>query len=211
MAITTYAELLTAVADWSHRSDLTSVIPDFVTLAEARINDALTIKTMETETTLTGTIGVDYIALPAGFVSPIAMWVIVDSYRNPLTAALPQDFDGGPTNSIPEYFAIDGVNVLFDCHLSAAYTFPLRYIKQSNLSASNTTNDVLTKRPDIYLAGAMAECGRYTRDAEMFSTWEPKFLAALQAHKATDARNKSISRLSTELSGSPRSNIFAGE
>lgn len=211
MAISTYSELLAAVATWSHRTDLTSVIPDFVALAEARMNDALVLKSMETETTLTGSIGVDYIALPAGFVSPIAMWVIVDTYRNPLIAALPQDFKGGPTNSIPQYFAIDSANVLFDCPLSAAYTFPLRYIKQSNLSASNTTNDLMTKRPDIYLSGCMAECARYTRDADMFATWEPKFVKALQEHKATDARNRGISRLSTELSGGPRSNIFAGE
>ena len=35
MAITTYSELQSAVADWLNRDDLTSVIPNFIELAEA--------------------------------------------------------------------------------------------------------------------------------------------------------------------------------
>jgi len=38
MSIATYSELQTAVADWMHRTDLTAKIPDFITLAESRIN-----------------------------------------------------------------------------------------------------------------------------------------------------------------------------
>jgi len=38
MAIGTYAELQTAVANWLDRSDLTDRIQEFIDLAEARIN-----------------------------------------------------------------------------------------------------------------------------------------------------------------------------
>ena len=38
MAITTYDELKTSVADFLNRDDLTSVIPDFITMAEADLN-----------------------------------------------------------------------------------------------------------------------------------------------------------------------------
>ena len=37
MALTTYTELKAAIADWLNRSDLTSQIPDFITLAEAEM------------------------------------------------------------------------------------------------------------------------------------------------------------------------------
>ena len=37
MAITTYAELKSSIANWLNRDDLTSVIPDFISLAEAQI------------------------------------------------------------------------------------------------------------------------------------------------------------------------------
>ena len=36
MAISTYAELKTSIANWLDRSDLTDVIPDFIALAETR-------------------------------------------------------------------------------------------------------------------------------------------------------------------------------
>ena len=36
MAITTFSELKTAVANWLDRSDLTDRIPEFIALAEAR-------------------------------------------------------------------------------------------------------------------------------------------------------------------------------
>ena len=38
MALTTYAELKTAIGDFLNRDDLTSVAPDFISLAEADIN-----------------------------------------------------------------------------------------------------------------------------------------------------------------------------
>ena len=33
MALTTYTELKASVADWLNRTDLTNVIPDFISLA----------------------------------------------------------------------------------------------------------------------------------------------------------------------------------
>jgi len=37
MSLANYTDLLASVATWLNRTDLTSVIPDFVTLAEERI------------------------------------------------------------------------------------------------------------------------------------------------------------------------------
>jgi hypothetical protein len=44
MAITTNAELESALAGWLDRSDLTARIPDFVTLCEARVNRKLRVR-----------------------------------------------------------------------------------------------------------------------------------------------------------------------
>ena len=43
MAIGTYAELKTAVANWLDRDDLTDRIPEFIALAEAKMNRNLRI------------------------------------------------------------------------------------------------------------------------------------------------------------------------
>jgi len=47
MAINSYSSLQTAVANWLDRSDLTDRIPEFIDLAEARINRALRVRLME--------------------------------------------------------------------------------------------------------------------------------------------------------------------
>lgn len=54
MTISTYAELQTSVASWLHRADLTSQIPDFITLAESKLNRKLRLRAQET--TATGTV-----------------------------------------------------------------------------------------------------------------------------------------------------------
>ena len=46
MAINTYATLQTAVANWLDRSDLTDRIPEFIALAEARMNRNLRLALM---------------------------------------------------------------------------------------------------------------------------------------------------------------------
>lgn len=212
MAITTYAQLQTAIAGWLHRDDLTTTIPDFITLCEARLNDKLILRDMETESTLTGVVSRNYIALPTGFVSPIALWIIIDSERLKLDPASPQELPYDTTNSQPKFWAIDGANVRFDCPLGSAYSVPFRYVKASNLSESNTTNYLLTKRPDVYLSGCLAEAARYTRDSDLFNTWEPKFTQAMNEIKAADNRARAIVPLRTDVPMSTmRPNIFRGE
>ena len=53
MAISNYSELQAAVANWINRDDLTTVIPDFIRLAESRIATDLKTQHLITESTIT--------------------------------------------------------------------------------------------------------------------------------------------------------------
>jgi len=44
MALTTYSELKTSIADWLNRSDLTTQIADFIALTEADFNSKLRVR-----------------------------------------------------------------------------------------------------------------------------------------------------------------------
>ncbi len=48
MALSTFSDLKTSVASWLARDDLTSVIPDCITLSEAKFNRHLRVADMET-------------------------------------------------------------------------------------------------------------------------------------------------------------------
>src|SRR5512138_1264426 len=72
MSITTYSELLTAMENWLARSDLTSVIPDFIMLNEQTLNRKLFVRQMEQRSTVTldtTATSPEFIALPGDFQS----------------------------------------------------------------------------------------------------------------------------------------------
>jgi hypothetical protein len=192
MALTTYAELKAAIADFANRTDLTAPIVDFITLAEARLYDEMILKNMESEETLTLVTSQNYVALPSGFISPIALWLVVSSVRVPLSPALPQELPYDTTNNQPQYWAIDGANIRFDCPAADNYTAYLRCVKKSNLSGSVATNYLLERRPDIYLAASMAELARYTRDVDLFNTWESKLVKEIASFKNAENRARGM-------------------
>jgi hypothetical protein len=210
MAITTYAQLKTALADWSNRSDLTSYLGDFITLAEARLNDMLLLKNMESEESLTLTQDQNYVTLPTGYVSDIALWLIVDGERVLLDKVLPEQLPYHTDSTQPQRWAIDGANIRFDCPAGEAYSAKFRMVKASNLSDSVTTNYLLTKRPDVYLAACLVELARFIDDINMYEKWESKFLSSTAELKAAENRSREV-ELRTDFRGGGRSNIFRGE
>lgn len=64
MSVDNYGELKTSIASWLKRSDLTSSIPDFIAMAEDRINRKIRIRAMEANSTLnlTASTAVDTVA-----------------------------------------------------------------------------------------------------------------------------------------------------
>jgi hypothetical protein len=210
MAFTTYAGLQAELLDYGRSDDLSDKVAGFITLAEARLNDLLLLKDYESEESLTLTQDANYVAIPSGYVSPIAFWLIVDGERVALRQVLPEQLPYDTTATQPQEWAIDGANIRFDCPAGEAYTAKFRMYKTSALSDSNTSNYLLLRRPDIYLAGGLVELARYTKDADLFAAWEPKFTKAVAELKAAENRARSTT-LSTDLPMARRSNIFRGD
>ena len=52
MSLSNYADLKAAVATWVNREDLTTTIPDFIRLAEARVYRLLRVPSLEVITSL---------------------------------------------------------------------------------------------------------------------------------------------------------------
>jgi hypothetical protein len=212
MALTTYTELKAAIADYAHRSDLTTQIVDCVTLAEARLYDLLVLKDMESDESLTLTISQNYVALPSGYIAPRAFWLVIDSERVPLDAVTPERLPYYSTNAQPRLWAIDAANVRFDCPADVGYSAKLRCLKKSNLSGSVASNALLAARPDIYLSGSLVELARWTGNETLFNTWEPVFLRAIAAFKASQSRNRGIAPLRTDIPLMSRiGNILRGD
>lgn len=198
MALTTYAELCAAVADWLERGDLTSRIPDFIALTESRLNRELKIRTIETTASLTGVAGSRFIALPASFREPQNLWRSpADGRREPLRFITPELMQAETTQGEPLQWGIDGTNIAFERPCDQAYTFALRYLGVLDL-ATTLTNLVLTEYPDLYLFGACCEAGPFLRDNDLLTIFDTRFKEALAQAKAKESSNKAAVTLSTE-------------
>lgn len=169
MSISTYAELQTAVANWLHRDDLTSVIPTFISVAEENMSADINSRSMDAKTTLSTVASTSTVALPTDMVE-MRRLQIVDSYNTVLRYVTPdqlgQDYSTN-TTSRPSEFTVIGSNIELAPIPDAVYSLELTYKQRiPALSTSNTTNWVLTSWPSIYLYGTLVQACAYILDFE---------------------------------------------
>lgn len=169
MAITTYAELQTAIANNLARSDLTSFMGDFIRMAEDALNygsdawEAIRVREMEAITTLTPVSGVA--ALPSDFLQTVRL-VTDNSTRRPLTyitADMVDVYYPARQAGDPAHYTIIGTNLYAypttDGDLELTY-----YQAIPSLSDSATSNWLLAKSPGIYLRASLTMAFDFIKD-----------------------------------------------
>jgi hypothetical protein len=196
MTISTYSELQSAVADHMARSDLTSYIPDFITLTESVLNfgmkspeydlSPLRARDMETVSSLTPASGVA--TLPDTFLEPRRV-VEEASIRRPLDYITPEGADEmypDRASGLSDHYTIIG---------SSLYMFPLstndievHHYRTIPPLASNDPNWLLTKNPNIYLRGALFQAALFVKDQAEALTHATLLKALVGGMNASDAR-----------------------
>ena len=174
MAITTYAELKTAISNWLDRTDLDDRIPEFIQLAEARHRRDFKIRRMETRVTANTIADTEYYSLPDNFTAMRNIQLNTDP-KTPLEYLTPEQMDrvrGGSTTGKPKAYSIIGNNFQLRPIPDAIYEIEMLYFKYfTALSDSNTTNDMLTFHPDLYLYGSLVEAEPYLQNDKRIQTW----------------------------------------
>jgi len=203
MALTNYSDLLSAVAGWLNRTDLTSRIPDFITLAESRLNRELRLRVMEEETPLTITAGNRTVALPTGFLEPIALWSTDTPYRRQLIYLSPVQMDVDTSAGEIYYWTITGSNIEVDRPTSPTLSMIMRYLKSFALTEAAPTNWLMTNHPDAYLFATLVEAAPYLRDDKLLAIWLARANQALSEINAKESRSRSLTILNTGLSYMP--------
>lgn len=198
MALSNYAQLQGAVADWLERGDLAARIPDFIALAEARFNRVLRLRMMEVEAALTLGAGARKVALPSAFREPIALWRATTQDRCALRFVDPAGLEVCFTPGRAASWTVDGPDLAFDRPADRSYDFTLRFLGRLALSDAAPTNALLTDYPDLYLFGALAEAAPYLRDADLLNLVLARLDAALSEARAKEARARSLTTLGIE-------------
>ena len=193
MAIGTYAELQIAVANWLDREDLTDRIPEFITLAEARMNRMLRLRLMENKYTASTVAAQRNYALPTGYVQMRNFQINVTPVR-PLQYVTPEVYDriwGGSSSGTPEVYTIIANEIQLGPKPDSIMTMEMLFYKRvTALSGSNTTEQMLTENPDIYLYGALMEAEPFIMNDERVGLWAQGFSQAVQALQEQDNKDR---------------------
>ncbi|MDD9727220.1 hypothetical protein PVV74_17300 [Roseovarius sp. SK2] len=189
MAITTYAELKTAIANWLDRDDLSDSAGDFITLGERKLERE--VKHWKGEKRATATFDGRFTAVPADLLEVLRLQVDID--ERPLQLVNAQEMHQmrartSNTAGRPKYFAL--VDSSFEVYPTPDedYTGTLYYrATLPSLSDSNTSNWLLEIAPDAYLYASLLESAPFLRDDERLQTWTALYGAAVnQINKVSE-------------------------
>lgn len=185
MAISNYTELQAAVSNWLNRSDLTSRIPEFIQLGEARIKREVRTREMLNRADLAIADGDRYVNLPADFLDHKYLRLKIPDvttgrrYYPDLTEISIHELSLKSVNDArtPRFYAIHE-QFEFDSEADQAYTAEIYYYIAITALATTATNSLLTRAPDIYLYSALSEAAPFIVGDERIPVWEGKYTTA---------------------------------
>ena len=194
MALDTYGGLKAAVAALLNRSDLTTAIPDFVTLLEAQINRETRFRNRGMEVTATLAFSAGSATLPADFLEARRLtWQSTPRVRldylapGPFEAAHPTDTPG-----MPVHYTIVGDTVRLGPLPNSDAGVSLVYLARlTALTADGDSNWLLAQHPDVYLYGAALHAAPYLGDDARLQVWAGFYERAAVAVAGADARARS--------------------
>tara|TARA_R110002096_G_scaffold47780_2_gene127468 strand:+ start:103 stop:720 length:618 start_codon:yes stop_codon:yes gene_type:complete len=184
MALSTYSELQTSIANYLNRSDLTDNIPDFITLTEGKLNRDLLIRASVVRAETTTTSGTAFYNLPSDIIE------LKNITRDTSSASFALSYlslesasreYGGVSSGFPRAYSSVGDTIKLLPTPDAAYTIGINYYqKLVALSDSNTSNIILENYPDLYLFGSCFEGALFLNDTEQSQRFGGIYAKVLQ-------------------------------
>ena len=197
MALSTFTELKDAIADWLDRSDLTARIPDFIALAEARINRELRIRPMEVRSTMYATVDQQYFNLPGGYIQMRNIQLNTNP-TTPLEYITPEMLDrlyGSSTTGKPRAYTLIGDEIQLAPIPDSAYTLEMAFYEKftalgDGTSGTVTSNWLTENAPDILLYGALMEAEPFIKNDERVAVWLNGYGNAIDKLQKADQRDR---------------------
>ena len=201
MALTNYGELKSTVADWLGRDDLTTRIPDFITLFESHARREYGGNALASKSSLTTTANQQTLSL--GVTPRFIVYIGHDDGDDMRQGGVEEINRMGTQTGKPILWAWEsGAQTvrLFPIP-DAAYGLSLYYGSgTTGLSSDSDSNWLLTNYPDIYLYGALLQAKEFlmdedsTRYQQKFSIMEESLKQALSRQTTSVGRGTCWSR-----------------
>jgi hypothetical protein len=187
MAFTNYNSFVTTVESYLARTDLTTVIPDFIQMAQLRMTRDLRTEAMLKVATTTPTD--NKVAFPTDFLELREMHFqgnppIILEYQSPDLF-----FRNGQTSlsGRSHYFTMLGTEFQFAPSQNSDYTIQILYYAQPTFISSTTSSNLyLAYYPDALLYATLAEAEPYLMNDPRVATWSALYDRAIANIKTSD-------------------------
>lgn len=190
--ITNFTTLVSTVADYLNRQDLSAQIPTFIQLAESDLNTRLRCREMIVRATTTN--DDEYVRLPLDFLEGINLQLV--GGQSPLRYITLDEADivnARQGYNAPTFYSLmNGAIELVpppatgvDVEIEMVY-----YGKITALSDENQTNWLLLKAPDVYLYGALVHAAPFLMDDQRISVFGSFYSQRVEA--LNDESQKSL-------------------
>lgn len=182
----TYADLVAALEGYLNRTDYTARVPTFITMVEAKLNRLLDDPEMEQRAVLNGT--AQYTTLPDDFKRLIGVTTGIGLPLKQVTGSEITSLSQTGTGEPRQFALVDGA-ITF-APVSTINQISILYTRRiPGLSASNPTNWLLDRAPDLYLYGALMQAHIYGWNDERVPGFKALFDEAVEEMRA-DASNR---------------------
>ena len=206
MALNTFTALKASIADFLNRDDLTAVIPDFISLAEAQINRDVRHWKMETRSDGQQDPADEYMQIPPDWVETIRLHLTgtgtsVVNLISRDAMADKRERNDDTSGTVMYYTHADGQFQLYPTP-NATTNFELLYYQKIPSLISNTDNWLLLDSPDVYLYGALIHSAPYLAEDERVAIWAQMYSAAVaRLNEASESARYSGSGLRLKIRG----------
>ena len=191
MALETYSDLKDAVANWADRHDLEPNIPDFIHLAETRINRRLRIRAMETKE-YTYTIGgqANY-ALPGDYIQ-MREFRLNKEPTISLQYITPEIYESWNLGKgRPKYYTIIANEIRLGPVPTDRYQMEMLFYKKfPKLSDSAPTNWLMENAPDMLLYGSLLELEPFIQNDARLQVWSQAYDTAYESLQDQDNKDR---------------------
>lgn len=189
-----YGQLKAAIANRLGRTNLSAVIPDFVTLGESRLYFGF--KDIEVNVaplrlrSMLATESASLASLPTDFLDA-ARFTVPDSPRvRALNYVTPEEFAAmNGASNYPRHYTMQDGGIAVEGGIPAVFTFSY-YKRFPALVADADTNWVLTYYPNVYLYSALIEAYAHIKDDARIPTAGRMYAAAANALIDADAASR---------------------
>jgi hypothetical protein len=203
MALTSYSDLTSTISSYLARSDLDSIIPTFISLAEMRLRRELRIRQMLVTAQASTTGGDSTVGLPSDYLEMRDIHVAANP-NGQLNYDTPNVFykrNISTESGLPKRYTVLSAELQLSPIPDGAYTLQMLYYAQpAFLSSTNASNVFMAYCPDALLYASLGEAEPYLMNDARLQTWGTLYERAIAAITVADQ--------SGEYSGQPMSMSF---